>query len=512
MIELIEMIQVVTKNKVAKIEVMGNPGNYKGKMRRLYDGIASGEFKTDQEAVLAIYGATKDWTNYKKLKYRLEQRLINTSFFIDINKPSFSDEQKVYYNSYKNLVATQILAGRGGRKISIRITERTLPKVLEYEYPEIAVPLLNNLVIHYGAKQLNLKKFKRYSKLLSNQLKALEAYSKATEYDTLIKIKYFKRLASHDELHQEAGIYRKELRQYLQLTTAPKFLMTAFNLFVNEYLIINDHHNAIKVCEEAIELFNKKETPNKAGKSFFFLNLINLYRQTKQYQKAEITIQEVLELNIYAKESNNYIGIFDKYIMLSFYQQDYQKAYEIYNKAIFKQDLRKYRKAYQNQFKLYEAFLNFFIAIGKIEPTQSEYPLLPKFRVSKFVNDVPAFAQDKRKFNITLIIIQVLFLIQKKKYDVVIDKVEALHMYCHRYLKKDDTFRSNCFIKLLLVLPKSNFNRIAVERNAKKLLDRLKSVPLEEANQAEDLEVVPYDDLWEMVLDMLDTNTRKVVK
>ena len=85
-------------------------------------------------------------------------------------------------------------------------------------------------------------------------------------------------------------------------------------------------------------------------------------------------------------------------------------------------------------------------------------------------------------------------------------------MYCHRYLKKDDTFRSNCFIKMLLTLPRSNFNRIAVERNAKKFFDRLKSVPLEKANQAEDLEIIPYDDLWEMVLDMLDAPTKKVVK
>ena len=512
MLGLIELIETINRNKVAKVEVMGNPGNYKGKMRQLYDGISSGEFKSDEEAMLALYGEKGSLTNYKKLKYRLEQRLINTAFFIDVNRASFDDGQKVYYNSYKNLAASKIILGRGNRKVSLRIAERTLPKVLEHDFPEIAVGFLRDLVYHYGNRKIDIKKFKKYSKLLNTQLKVLEATAKAMEYDTWIQINYFKRLVSIEELHEMAGVYRKELREYLKVTSSDRYILHAFNLFMNEYLLVNDHHNAIKVCEEGLGIVNRKPTPMKTGQAFFLQYLINLYRQTKQYTKAEATIKEVLKLNAYPKGGNAYIAIYSKYLMVCFYQQDYQKAYEIYNSVTYKQDLRGLKKDIQDQFKLYEAFFNFFIAIGKIDITKSEYPPLPKFRLSKFLNDVPAFATDKRKHNITLIIIQVLFLVQQKKYDVVIDKVESLNMYCHRYLRKDDTFRSNCFIKLLLVLPKSNFNRIAVERNAKKLLERLKSVPLEEANQAEDLEVVPYDDLWGMVLGMLDTNTRKVVK
>lgn len=51
-----------------------------------------------------------------------------------------------------------------------------------------------------------------------------------------------------------------------------------------------------------------------------------------------------------------------------------------------------------------------------------------------------------------------------------------------------------------------------MERNAKKLVNQLKSVPIEKAIQAEDLELVPYDDLWDIVLEMLEAPTKKVVK
>jgi len=467
-------------------------------MRRLYDGIASGEFESDEVAAIALYGDAKKMTNYKKLKYRLEQRLINTIFFIDINKPSFNDSQKVFYNSYKQLAAANILNGRGSNRFAKRLAERILPKVLEYDMPDIAVGVLNILVHYYGSKKLDAKKFKHYSELLTQQLKAFEAETKSFQYDSWIKIHYFKRLSPIKEIHQQAGIYRKELREYLKYAKSPGFLRTAYNVFANEYLLVNDHFNAIKIHEEAITRFPEA--------------IIDLYRQTNQYQKVEEAVEKVINLNKDFIGTNSGMGMFSLYVSVCFYQQDYQKAYDVYHEATFKQNMKKFRLDYQNQFKLYRAFLEFFINAGKIDITKSEYPALPKFRLSKFVNNVPEFAQDKRLNNITLIIIQVLFLIQQKKYDVVIDKVEALNMYCHRYLKKDDTFRSNCFIKMLLTLPRSNFNRIAVERNAKKLHDQLKSVPIEKANQSEHAEVVPYDFLWEIVLEMLDAPTKKVVK
>ena len=264
--------------------------------------------------------------------------------------------------------------------------------------------------------------------------------------------------------------------------------------------------------EEGLEILNNKKVLLSSPKKFLLLNLVNLYRQTKHYAKTEETLKEILSITFYAKGTDLHLGLYSTYVMICFHQNDYQKAYEIYNDATYQENLKKNRKSFQERFKLFEAFIHFFIAIGKIDTTKSEYPPLPKFRLSRFINDVPEFAQDKRKQNINLIIIQVLFLIQQKKYDVVIDKVEALNMYCHRYLKKDDTFRSNCFIKMLLTLPRSNFNRIAVERNAKKLVNQLKSVPIEKAIQAEDLELVPYDDLWDIVLEMLEAPTKKVVK
>ncbi len=86
----------------------------------------------------------------------------------------------------------------------------------------------------------------------------------------------------------------------------------------------------------------------------------------------------------------------------------------------------------------------------------------------------------------------------------VIDRVESLNLYCYRYLRKDDTYRSNCFIKMLLQLPKANFHREAVVRKTEKLYNKLIENPSNLSMQASEIEIMPYEMLWEYVLDSLD--------
>jgi len=93
-----------------------------------------------------------------------------------------------------------------------------------------------------------------------------------------------------------------------------------------------------------------------------------------------------------------------------------------------------------------------------------------------------------------------------------IDRIEAIKKYCSRYLRQDDNFRSNCIIKLLLQIPEGSFHRQAVLRRAGKYLEQLQSVPLEIAYQTHEIEIIPYEDLWEMTIDSLPNQIVKAVR
>ncbi|MEM9991763.1 MAG: hypothetical protein AAF738_08365, partial [Bacteroidota bacterium] len=89
-------------------------------------------------------------------------------------------------------------------------------------------------------------------------------------------------------------------------------------------------------------------------------------------------------------------------------------------------------------------------------------------------------------------------------------RIEAIEKYCSRYLRKDDTFRSNCFIKMLLQIPISGFHKAGVIRRSEKYLTRLNSMPIDVANQASEIEIIPYEELWLFAQESLENEFFKV--
>lgn len=151
-----------------------------------------------------------------------------------------------------------------------------------------------------------------------------------------------------------------------------------------------------------------------------------------------------------------------------------------------------------NILKLYEKMLSKFIF-----PTVHAVTNPSKYKQGKFLNSIPVYSKDKRDLNVSSLIIQIVFVIVKKDYDQAIDRIEAIEKYCSRYLRKDENFRSNCFIKALLQVPISGFHKAGVERRAKKYIGQLSDVPLEMSNQPYEVEIIPYEDLWQIIMDSL---------
>ena len=81
--------------------------------------------------------------------------------------------------------------------------------------------------------------------------------------------------------------------------------------------------------------------------------------------------------------------------------------------------------------------------------------------------------------------------------------MDAVQKYCSRYLRREDTYRSNCFIKMLMLIPVVNFHSKAIDRRVAPLVEKLARVPLEISPQALDLEIIPYEDLWEILMGAL---------
>jgi len=116
---------------------------------------------------------------------------------------------------------------------------------------------------------------------------------------------------------------------------------------------------------------------------------------------------------------------------------------------------------------------------------------------------VPHFSKDKRGMNMASLIVQILHGLADKNYDLVADRIEATQKYLTRYAKNRENFRSNTFIKMLLCLSQANFHREAVLRKSASLSNQLQLCPLAAANQSHEIEIIPFEVVWELITQAL---------
>lgn len=502
--DLKELIALIEKHKVKRVEVIGSPSNYSSKLEKLYSGIHDGEISNDDEAQKELYKDSNSNSAYSKLKQRLFSRLLNTLFFIDLNQPGFNEIQKAYYSCYKELAATKILIGRGVRSVAIPLLEKVLRKADKFEFTDIALDAARALRGHYGTIVGNYKKYVDYKTKVRKYKEVLEAELLAEEYLGDLTIDFVGSRVKKPELRVLAMEYTSELRRYTDKYNSYRLNLIAFLVYTVSYQISNDYVSAIKVCKEAIKRLELN--PNAASKvaiTNFLIRIISCSIQLKNYEEGESAAKKALELT--PEGVRNWFVILIYYYILSVHTNNFQKAYEIFYEANKHQKYKLLTQNLSEDWIIVEAYTYYLISIKKIAPSLfGTRPNLKEFRVGKFLNEVPNYSKDKRGMNINVLIIQTLFLLQKKDFGAIIDRMEALEAYCYRHLRQDDTFRSNCFLKMLLLLPKASFHKERVVHRAKRYLEKLKGTPLEVSNQVSEIEIIPYETLWEFVVESLD--------
>jgi len=92
-----------------------------------------------------------------------------------------------------------------------------------------------------------------------------------------------------------------------------------------------------------------------------------------------------------------------------------------------------------------------------------------------------------------------------KQNDKIIDQKEAIEKYIERYLRHNK--RARIFLKMLLQVPMGRFNKHTVLFRTKKMIKELKANPHTQGQNFE-LEIIPYEVLWEEVLSLLDKRSR----
>jgi hypothetical protein len=504
--DLVELINLLDKTKLKANGILKFIIEPESKMEMLYNALANKQVQSDDDALTFFREQQEDLTSLGSLKSKLKDRLLDSFFLLDFKESNYSSRQKAFHECYKKWATIMSLLNKNAKITGIDLAEKLLRHAAHFEFTELSLDILRVLRLQYSLVDGDVKKYDTVKAQYDRFEQIWMMESKAEKYYSELMIQYTNSKATQLEVAEMAKGYFRELEPFMK--DCHSFKLHLFGRLI-ELLIYNsenDYFNTARLCEDAIAFFDKKEYDSGLPLQVFYYNLIVCYLQLREFDKGQAVINRCAYY--FEEGSFNWFKLQELFFLLAMHTGHYAGAYELYEKVTSYPRFEDKAIQIVEMWKIYQAYLYYLIKVDAI-PADIVSDKITQFKINKFLNEIPLFSKDKRGMNISILIIQILYSIADKKYDKTRERIENIEKYCSRYLKDNDTYRSNCFIRMILTIPQAAFHREAVNRKTDRYYKLLSAVPLEAARQAHEVEIIPYENLWKMTVDSLEMKIYK---
>ncbi len=495
-----EIIRVVGRKRLKRIEVFNDSGsaNRKNSYYRFYHGVKDGLYNTDEEAARALCNTDPTDKKYLMLKSRVRNRLLNTLFFLD--NSSASEYEQAVLQCNRNLMAAKVLLMNGARDAGESLLRSTLTMAEKFEITDVTLNCL--LSLRYSASFAgNVAEFELFRRRFAEVSQVFALECKAEEYFQILALPFSRSHTKRPELAGVALQYVEEIEQERKKYSSFKLELVFFRLKVIAGQIGMDHDYVLKACEEAeIYQSKKKHLFAKIRLGEIAVYRMSAYLHLGRFEDGKAAADG--SIRYFGDGSLNWVIYLETYFLLCMHTGNYVQASQIYDKVSSHPRFANVDETRKEKWRIFEAFLRYMLN-GRIDAAAGEVAET-QFRLMKFLNEVPNYSKDKRGLNIAIIILQVLFLLDRRDFDGIISKAEALKVYCSRYLKQDENYRSNCFLKMMLMMEKKGFKYESTSKITERYYHLLKESRGDFQNGSlHSMEIIPYEQLWATILGKL---------
>ncbi|MEZ5056462.1 MAG: hypothetical protein R2879_05430 [Saprospiraceae bacterium] len=496
---LIEISKIVTKKKVRKIEIFDDNAlkQKNSKFNEFYEALMAGKFKNDRDASSFLYGTSPTDDKYRQLKSRFRKRLLNTLFFLDVNRPSASNYDRAYFSCNKDWTLVKILLSNGALNTASALARSILTTALKYKFADVIVNC-SRILREFAADLGDETEFETYDQYIKTYSGILDAEIQSEELLQRVKINYFKPLPELMEMEERIQGFSDSLVSLSENFESPVIFYNMFLVWAYRYEMARDFEAVLEVCNRAEQYIEDHPQYYQDERlATFQLMKMSAYLHLEDFKNGKNNAEKCL--GSFPTASDTWFTFMEYYFLLAMHSDNYINALAVFNRAIGQQKFKKLSGDERERWKVYETYISFIVeSEGKNNPILIKQVKRP-FKVQKFLTDNLLYPRDQRNLNILMLIAQVLFLIDKKQYSEVPERVDRLKNYANRQLKKEENYRVIQFIRLLQAVVKAEFQEDALS-NYEKYIQRLKETPFIYRGLISELEVIRYEKLWEIIL------------
>jgi len=402
--------------------------------------------------------------------------------------------------SLQRLTCMFLMRDMGYSQAATWYAEINIKQAMLYDFTSIVSDSARYLARVYSTRHYNPKEAMRYSELA-------EIYLGIQQQELFVELKYNEIVRLNN---QKSTIGIRDLSEFSQPFNAAvgesSYLYPLYYGLVSIYRseLSGQFDEVISFSHFYFQQFEKKKYDHQIAKAIFLRSKVGAHLQLRQHVDAQQTLD--LLFTKLRPESNNWFNAQDLQIRLSLATQDYISAHKHLQSLLKNKRYNAQPEEKKDFYQLYAAYINFLICTDHIPGTKP----WTKKKLTTYFRTTTVFDRDTRGVRIAMIIVELLYNILDHDYDAMERRIYSLKEYCSKYLKKDkENYRSNCFIKMLLEIPKALFHPEAAHRKAKRYNQRLVDNPLELAMQPREVEIIPYEQLWRIILHYLRQPRRR---
>lgn len=502
--DLQAIVRIIQSSKLRKKGLLDSFIEPNTQMRQLYDLLANDAAKSDDDIKQAIPEFAGSPSKLHTIKTKLRDRLSTAMLMLDFREAELMDRRTAYIELSKKWTASMVLLSKNLRPVYIGFLQSLLKQTKRFEFTEITIEILRALRLNASVISGDRAMFELFNGELKGYEQVYAMESHAEELYSYMMIDFINSRSDKKLMAQKAREYYVSVESYLEKCDSFKVQLFGRLIQMSIFDNSNDYHKLGELCESAIQFFNQKNYKSNNVLQVFYYSLFMSELNLRNYDKCTALI--VAHEDLFEEGKFNWYKLLDLHFLAQMHSRRYADAEITLHRAIGNPGFKLQSPLIAEIWIIFEAFLHLVRAVGWLRSAES----VEKFRLSKFFNQIQIYSKDKSGMNIPVIILPFLFALVEGDYEQVLAREEALAKYRTRYLQVDVAARSHYFFRMLETIPKAAFKKEEILKRCSGFWEALQQTPLEAANQNYEIEVIPYEHLWEMALSALPQHEKGV--
>ena len=451
--------------ELSKIASPNLPPN--SKLKECYDLIISGAEKN--EILSKMFGDNQAAeTGLRQIKFKLETKLVDD--FVSKNVKTGNPALDNASVAYKYYTAGKLLLARQSLTAGTELLEKAYRFAQKGGIIEVALSSAKSLATYYSGISGDYNKYLKYQDAVNNLFSLLQSETIAQSYFNEISYHYTHKW--NEQIAEKAFAYCAITEN--STDASPKTAIYHFNTLCLANISAINYEGLVDACNQALLHFQKIDSPPRAVFYNFNIKKATGLIHLRRYEEAKECLYQVI--GIADKGIYSYCSAYYYLGLLGLHSGNISLTEQALDETIVYWDNLPIH--FVEQFKILRAYCALFSS--------------QKFRIGKFLNEVPVYEKDKANANAAILIVQMLHYIKLGKTSEYIERCDALDKYTKKYLSG----KKKILAEMLIEVSKGYFKYVTVQHRTKNLVKKL-------SIQERELGVMPASKIWALVLEWL---------